>query len=59
MPTQSTKIGRDACYIQDDPRRHGQELLCVLDNLGDDLMLGDDSCIYFFDDGTWRCDCDC
>jgi hypothetical protein len=57
MPTQSTKIGREAFYIQDDPRRHGEELLCVLDNIGWDLTLGDDGCIYFFDDGTWLCHC--
>ena len=31
--TQSTKIGRETFFIQNDPRRDGKELLCVLNSL--------------------------
>jgi len=61
MPTQTTKIGQEAFYIQGDPRGEGQKLLCVLDNFGEDLPLGDDGCIYFLIDSagkvTWLSDC--
>jgi hypothetical protein len=61
MPTQTDKIGQEAFWIQGDPRGRDQKLLCVLDNFGEDLPLGDDGCIYFLIDSagnvTWLSDC--